>query len=573
MQWLARFEHHVIADVDHVVDWTESNRGESFLHPRGALTSTNPIENGTGIATNSSISAVFNVEMDPLTMTTTKFILMNGTTEVPGSIDYNGFTASFVPASDLTPNTLYKATVTTGVKGLDGIGLSKDFVWSFTTGAVPDITKPTVTLTDPLNNATGVSFNKKIAVTYSEGMDQTTINTSTFTLKKGSTSITGVVTYVANKATFAPSTNLEANTTYTLTVTTGSSDMAGNSLAINNIFTFTTALAADIMLPMVNATSPLNNATGVERNKMVTLTFSEEMDPLTITSNTFTLKQGTTNVPGVVGYSVKTASFTPATPLTSGLIYTATITTGAKDLAGNALAANLVWSFTTSGSTSPIGVVNLGAAANYVILAKSAITNISTSAITGDLGLSPAATSYVTGLSITNAIGYAISAQVTGSIFAADMADPTPINLTTAVENMITAYNDAAGRPSPDFFELGTGNIGGKTLTAGLYKWTNSVTMPSDVTISGGANDVWIFQIAQNMNVSNGVNITLVGGAQAKNIFWQVGGTVTIGTTAHIEGIILSMTGITLQTGASFKGRALAQTAVVLDGNAVVKPF
>jgi hypothetical protein len=418
-----------------------------------------------------------------------------------------------------------------------------------------------------------VSFNKKIAVTYSEGMDQTTINTSTFTLKKGSTSITGVVTYVANKATFAPSTNLEANTTYTLTVTTGSSDMAGNSLAINNIFTFTTALAADIMLPMVNATSPLNNATGVERNKMVTLTFSEEMDPLTITSNTFTLKQGTTNVPGVVGYSVKTASFTPATPLTSGLIYTATITTGAKDLAGNALAANLVWSFTTSGSTSPIGVVNLGAAANYVILAKSAITNISTSAITGDLGLSPAATSYVTGLSITNAIGYAISAQVTGSIFAADMADPTPINLTTAVENMITAYNDAAGRPSPDFFELGTGNIGGKTLTAGLYKWTNSVTMPSDVTISGGANDVWIFQIAQNMNVSNGVNITLVGGAQAKNIFWQVGGTVTIGTTAHIEGIILSMTGITLQTGASFKGRALAQTAVFLDGNAVVKPF
>jgi hypothetical protein len=306
---------------------------------------------------------------------------------------------------------------------------------------------------------------------------------------------------------------------------------------------------------------------------MVTLTFSEEMDPLTITSNTFTLKQGTTNVPGVVGYSVKTASFTPATPLTSGLIYTATITTGAKDLAGNALAANLVWSFTTSGSTSPIGVVNLGAAANYVILAKSAITNISTSAITGDLGLSPAATSYVTGLSITNAIGYAISAQVTGSIFAADMADPTPINLTTAVENMITAYNDAAGRPSPDFFELGTGNIGGKTLTSGLYKWTNSVTMPSDVTISGGANDVWIFQIAQNMNVSNGVNITLVGGAQAKNIFWQVGGTVTIGTTAHIEGIILSMTGITLQTGASFKGRALAQTAVVLDGNAVVKPF
>ena len=437
----------------------------------------------------------------------------------------------------------------------------------------PDSTKPTVTLTDPLNNAVGVNFNKQLAVTFSEAMDQATINTSTFTLMKGSSSITGAVTYLANKATFTPAVDLEPGTIYTGTVTSGSKDMAGNALTVNNIFSFTTTLAADILPPIVNSTNPPNNATGVERNKVVTLTFSEEMDPLTINSNTFTLKQGTTNVPGTVGYSVKTANFTPSTTLAAGLIYSATITTGAKDLAGNALAANLDWNFTTSGSTSPLGVVNLGAAANYVILAKSAISNISTSAVTGDLGLSPAATSYVTGFSITNAIGYATSAQVTGSIFAADMADPTPINLTTAVENMITAYNDAAGRPSPDFFELGTGNIGGKTLTAGLYKWTNSVTMPSDVTISGGANDVWIFQVAQDMSVSNGVNITLIGGAQAKNIFWQVAGTVTVGTTAHVEGIILSKTGITLQTGASFKGRALAQTAVVLDGNAVVKPF
>ena len=186
--------------------------------------------------------------------------------------------------------------------------------------------------------------------------------------------------------------------------------------------------------------------------------------------------------------------------------------------------------------------------------------------------MSPAATSYITGFSLTDATGYATSAQVTGKIYAADMADPTPINLTTAVENMITAYTDAAGRPTPDFSELGTGNIGGKTLTPGLYKWTNTVTIPSDVTISGGANDVWIFQIAENLTVSNAVHINLIGGAQAKNVFWQVAGTVTIGTTAHFEGIILSMTGITFQTGASFKGRALAQTAVVLDGNTVIIP-
>lgn len=152
------------------------------------------------------------------------------------------------------------------------------------------------------------------------------------------------------------------------------------------------------------------------------------------------------------------------------------------------------------------------------------------------------------------------------------MADPTPSNLTTAVENMITAYNDAAGRSNPDFFELYDGNIGGKTLTSGLYKWTNTVLIPSDITISGSAEDVWIFQIAENLTLSSAVNITLSGGALAENIFWQVAGEVTVGTTTHFEGVILSMTGITLNSGATLNGRMLAQTAVVLDGNTVVQP-
>ena len=296
------------------------------------------------------------------------------------------------------------------------------------------------------------------------------------------------------------------------------------------------------------------------------------MDPATINSSTFTLMNGATAIPGTVTYSGTTAVFTPTNLLEGGKEYTATVTTGAKDLAGNALASALVWSFISSGTSGSLGPVELGAAGNYVILAKTAINNSPISAITGNLGLSPAATSYITGLSLTNATGYATSAQVTGNIYAADMASPTGINLTTAVENMITAYNDAAGRSVPDFLELGTGNIGGKTLVPGLYKWTNTVTVPADITISGGANDIWIFQIAQNLTVSNGVNVTLTGGAQAKNIFWQVAGTATFGTTSHFQGIILSMTGITFQTGASFKGRALAQTAVVLSGNTVILP-
>jgi hypothetical protein len=152
------------------------------------------------------------------------------------------------------------------------------------------------------------------------------------------------------------------------------------------------------------------------------------------------------------------------------------------------------------------------------------------------------------------------------------MVSPTPITLTTAVNDMITAYNNAAGRTSPDFSQLGAGNIGGKTLTEGLYKWTNTVTAPTNLIISGSSTDVWIFQIAGNLSVSSNVKITLSGGAQAKNIFWQVAGTVTIGTGAQFKGVILSQTGVTLRTGASLSGRALAQTAVILDKNIVTQP-
>lgn len=216
--------------------------------------------------------------------------------------------------------------------------------------------------------------------------------------------------------------------------------------------------------------------------------------------------------------------------------------------------------------------VSLGTSGNYVILAKTSIANSPTSAIVGDMGISPAAASFITGFGLTAATGFATSPQISGRIYAADMVAPTSSNLTLAVENMITAYNDAAGRSNPDFIELGTGNLGGKTLTPGLYKWSTTVTMPSDVTISGGPDDVWIFQIAGNLTASANVKIKLAGGAQAKNIFWQVAGYAIFETNAHFEGIVMSKTGITFNSGASFKGRALAQTAVILDSNTIVNP-
>jgi len=339
------------------------------------------------------------------------------------------------------------------------------------------------------------------------------------------------------------------------------------------LFLFVTGCSNDDVksdpIPMVTSTTPESNAVGIARNNSITISFNEVMDPATINSSTIIVRQGTTVIAGDITYSGTTAVFTPTDDLLALTKYTITVTTGAKTLAGRPMASESVSSFTTGGSASVRSVVALGSAADYVIIAKTAINNSSTSAITGDLGLSPAATSYYTGLALTNAAGYATSSQVTGKLYAADMAAPTPDNLTVSVNNMITAYNDAAGRTLPDFVELGTGIIGGKTLTPGLYKWSGNVTIPTSLVISGAAEDVWIFQIAGNLTESSAVNITLAGGAQAKNIFWQVAGQATLGTTSHFEGTLLSQTGITLQTGASVNGQLLAQTAVVLDSNVV----
>ena len=216
--------------------------------------------------------------------------------------------------------------------------------------------------------------------------------------------------------------------------------------------------------------------------------------------------------------------------------------------------------------------VNLRSAGNYVILAKTAVSTVPASVITGDIGLSPAAASYFTGFSQIDAIGYAESTQVTGFLYAADMVSPTSSNLTTAVEDMMTAYNDAASRSDPDYLNHGAGEIGSLTLAPGLYKWTNSVTIGSDVTIAGSADDTWVFQISGDLSIGNDFDVILTGGAQAKNIFWQVAGETIMGTGSHFEGIVLCMTQITMNTLATINGRLLAQTQVALDRATVTNP-
>lgn len=339
-------------------------------------------------------------------------------------------------------------------------------------------------------------------------------------------------------------------------------------------------ITADTTSPEVSRTVIADGATGVAINATIGATFNEAINPATLTAATVTLMQGGTPVAGsVVHYSGGSVNFIPSAPLATNASYSATIKGGAqgvKDLAGNSLASDFVWRWSTGATTAHLAPVLLGTAGNFAILAKTGISTVPTSIITGDIGVSPAAATFVTGFSLsadaTNVFATATQVVGGGHIYAANYAVPTPTNLTTAVLDMQTAYTDAAGRSTPDFTNLGSGTIGGLTLTPGLYTWGSSVMITTDITIAGGADDVWIFQMSGDLIMDAAKRITLSGGAQAKNIFWQVAGQATIGTTAHFEGVILSQTGITLQTGASMNGRILAQSLAALDSATVTQP-
>lgn len=227
----------------------------------------------------------------------------------------------------------------------------------------------------------------------------------------------------------------------------------------------------------------------------------------------------------------------------------------------------------TGATVGSARAVNLRTANNYVILAESEISTVPPAVITGNVAISPMAATFITGFSLiadsTNV--FSTSAQVTGKVYAADDAVPTPSSLTAAIADMSLAFTDAAGR-APDVSELGSGSIGGMTLVPGVYKWGTNLLIPTDLTLNGSATGVWIFQIAQNLTLSNAVTVHLTGGALAKNVFWQVAGSVDLGTTSHFEGVVLCQTAINMRTGASIEGRLMAQTAVNLDSSTVTQP-
>ncbi|MFZ2038725.1 MAG: ice-binding family protein [Minisyncoccia bacterium] len=319
--------------------------------------------------------------------------------------------------------------------------------------------------------------------------------------------------------------------------------------------------------------------TGFEFDPIVT-----EVTPVTTpTASTSPYYTFSSNVVGTVIYGGDCATTSASTTVGNNIVQfgpLATFTTYSnctvKVIDGAGASTTLaVTPFTISTLSANPAAVDLGTAGNYVVLAKSGITTTAGSSITGDIGASPISATAITGfdLSMHSSNTYSTSALITGKVYASNYTSPTPDILTTAIGDMETAYTDGAGR-SADVTELGAGNIGGMTLTRGVYNWTTGVTIPTDLTLSGSATDVWIFQIAGDLDISSATDIILSGGALAKNIYWVVAGQTFINTTAVFNGNIIctNSLGLHLYTGATLNGRALSTFNVTLQSNIVTFP-
>jgi hypothetical protein len=521
----------------------------------------------------------------------------------------------------LLPSTQYTATITTSAQSAAGNGLANNYVWSFTTGTTASLTPPTIILTNPASGATGVPTNQTITATFSKIMDPATITASgTFTVAVagvGGAAVPGTVSYAGSTATFTPTANLAASTQFTATITNAAKDLSGNALiagAVPDPWSFTTGAGPDTTPPTITLTNPANANTNVLLNATVNATFSKAMNPVTITApGTFTVAVsgvGGAAVAGNVTYDSVShiATFTPAANLTGTTQYTATITNAAKDVAGNALATGTTanpWTFTTGASVGPTGP-NLGAASTFGAFGGAAgMTNQGTNTkINGDIGTTGASTT-VTGFHDTTVPYTQFSAgciytettlnvgTVNGEIFT---AAPPPTTLTCpnegtaatmaiatqAAADALIAYDALAALPGGA--DPGSGQLGGLVLAPGTYTSVSGTFLltGSDLTLNaqGNANAVWVFQMASSLTVGAAGaprSVILVNGAQAKNVFWQVGAAATINGAGGgtMVGTIIAKAGITFSTAGNaaittLNGRALALNASVTMVNTVI---
>ena len=339
--------------------------GAAFDITPPTVSATSPANNATGITLNASVSATFSEAMTNATLNAASFTLRRtaGGAAVTGTVNVSGNTVTFTPGGSLNATTQYTATITRAAADAAGNALAANYNWQFTTGAAPDTTPPTVSATSPANNATGIKLNASVSATFSEAMTNATLNTSSFTLRPraGGAATTGTVNVSGNTATFTPTASLAGSTQYTATISSTATDAAGNALGSNYVWQFTTSAAPDTTPPTVSTTSPADRTTGIALNTSVSATFSEAMTNSTLNTVSFALAiHGGPSVAGTVQVSGNTATFTPTLSLAGNTLYHAIITTAAMDAAGNALAAIYKWHFTTGAApdTTPPTVIS-----------------------------------------------------------------------------------------------------------------------------------------------------------------------------------------------------------------------
>jgi len=582
-----------------------------------AVISTVPVNGATAVPTNQALTATFSEAMTPATIDALTFTLTGpGATAVPGVVTYvaSGSIATFTPDAGLAPSTLYTATINTGAENLAGAGLASNYVWTFTTAAGTVPTAPTVISTIPANLATAVPLNQIVSATFSTAMNPATISSATFTLTgPGTTAVSGLVAYAAigNTLTFTPAANLAPSTLFTATITTGAQNLAGTALAANYVWTFTTGTATVSTPPELVSTVPINGASGVPLNQAVSATFTQAMNPLTITTATFQLTgPGGTAIAGTVSYDAINfiATLTPTAPLTAGSSYIATVTSGVTNLAGIPLgttgSAN-PWDFSTGVTVVPPPVV-LGPTISLFggFGGGAGMTNQGLhTVINGDIGTTGASTT-MTGFydeSVAAVAGvYPCSYTVTplnmglvnGTI---DTAPPPPspacategtaATMAIATEAALearTAYTALQGLPSTGGLAA---EIGNTTIYSGVYKNASSVGItlgPLTLDARGDPNAYWVFQIGSSLTVGTPTapeSVILINGAQAGNVFWAVGGlpggVINYGGGGTMVGTIISQPGITVSSPGvaavtTINGRVIALGASVTMVNTVI---
>jgi len=584
--------------------------------------STVPVNLATDVPVNQALSATFSVAMNPATIDTTTFTVSGpGGAAVTGAVTYvpAGSVATFTPDAKLAADVVYTATIRTGATDLEGTALAQNYVWTFTTAVAVVVIPPTVTSTVPVDGATKVPIAQVVSATFSTAMDPATINSATFSLTgPGKTPVAGLVAYAAvgKTLTFTPTAVLVPSTLYTATITNGVKDLAGIEMVNNFVWTFTTGAAVVVTPPEVVSTVPANAATKVPLDAAVSATFSEAMNPLTLTTATFELTgPGGVAIAGTVAYDAIDfiATFTPTAPLKAGTTYTATVTDGATDLVGDPLGttgAPNPWSFTTGAAIIPPPVV-LGPTISLFggFGGSAGMTNqgIDT-VINGDIGTTAVSTT-MTGFHDTSVVVGGVNectytetplniGLVNGSI---NTAPPPPTvgcpNEGTAVTfavatkaagEALAAYNTLAAIPNGiDVATLGggAGELGNRTLAPGVYKsapGSYAISM-GDLTLDakGDPNATWVFQMATTLTVgtpSGPESVLLVNGAQAANVYWQVGTAATLNGIVGggtMQGTIISKAGISISTAGvknitTLDGRALVLVGPVTMVNTVI---